>query len=108
MEKIIIYRAFDGEKFDSEEECLDYENKIAHIPSSIHFKNIDGEDYVCSTPEEVESAYQGCSYIKIDNTPSWKEDIDFLYSYYGFCINEPTPGLYQYNWESYEWEVIIK
>jgi hypothetical protein len=105
MEKIIIYRAEDGEEFYSEAECLNWERKISSLPGTIHFLDITGEDYICKSAKDIEEAYQSCTYIRIDDKPDWKEDLDFMHAYWGFIVRDLRPGTYIYvddRWERKE------
>lgn len=103
----IIYIAEDGEEFKSFKECHEWERKISRLPATIAFKNKEGILLCPQSSEEVEKAYECVQYVCISQDKTWKEDLDFLYWYWGFCWDGiDAPGTYSYNEENSKWEKV--
>jgi hypothetical protein len=109
MQKIVQYMAYDGILFDDEDACLEYELKRTRIPKSITLWD-DKMTYLDATTEEgVDEAWQKAEYVEIADIQSWREDVDWMASYWG-CRFEGVegPGFYKYNWNIQEWENATK
>jgi len=111
MEKIIIYRAFDGEDFYNEQECLDYEAKyegyIDEFCQCYSFYDKDNNEIIikrgdlCETLTNIEDAFDFCETIKINNHIS-DDAYNFFYEEFGWDV--PTePGKYLYDFDDYKW-----
>lgn len=104
MKKVITWVAFDGEEFSSEEECVQYEERLDRaLKTFIFYKN--GSPIPCNSLEELEAAYNLSEVIRINDYPYWKEDLDFIDAYWGWLIPD-APGLYRYNEDDLVWEEI--
>lgn len=104
MEQYIQWRAFDGELFESEEECAAYEARLERSLETFTFYK-DGSPIPCHSLEDLEQAYNLSDVIRIKDVPYWKEDLGFIDSYWGWLIPD-APGLYRYNEEDLLWEEI--
>ena len=132
MKEVKQYVAFDGEVFDSEDECLKYEFTFKRIPSSVRFFDSDKNEipfsvdvHSCSLDDidkEMEDIYNKAFFMFLENTPSLQEDIDTMYGRWGFpdefryasdddrsyrfynLAEGVAPGLYEYSNETWcEW-----
>lgn len=105
MRTVTYYISDDGEEFDSMEACQAWEEKINKVPPSIHFLNENGIEYICKNLVDIENAYNECEFIRIDDTPTWEEDVKFAYDQWGYCIDHLTPGVYAYKYIDcmYDW-----
>lgn len=104
MEQYIQWRAFDGELFESEEECVAYEASLKRsLETFIFYK--DGSPIPCHSPEDLGVAYNLSDVMRIKDVPYWGEDLDFVDSYWGWLIPD-APGLYRYNEKDRLWEEI--
>ena len=104
MEKIVLYRSIDGIKFEDEEECREWEWRISHEPYSICLRDESFFPYDPETPEEVEVALDGATYIEVANVEGWDKDLDWLMEYWDFNSGGiDRPGTYQYDWDDQEW-----
>ena len=93
MKKIVIYEAFDGEKFDTEEKCREYEVGALNCMEEIFDKVQLFDDFmrILVAPEEnnvdkymdiFDAAYDKASYMYIIERPS-EAAIDFIWGYMG-------------------------
>ena len=132
MKEVKQYEAFDGEVFDSQEECLKYEFSFKRIPSSIRFFDIDMNEIPfdvdmnnCTIDDidiAMQSIYDKAFFMLLENTPSLQEDINTMYDRWGFpcdfkdayddtgyrfydLAEGVAPGLYEYNNDDsyYDW-----
>jgi len=131
MKEVKQYVAFDGEVFDSKEECLKYEFTFKRIPSSVRFFDIDKNeiqiniDDNCSIDDIdkiMESVYDKAFFMFLVDTPSLQDDINTMYERWGFpdefryasdedrsyrfyeLSGGVAPGLYEYSNETWcEW-----
>lgn len=110
MREIIIttYEAFDGEIFDNQKDCEDWEGRIESCFHTFSFYNKYGELIRVETVPEFETAYNDCIVMLIHDTPTWREDLEFARSYFGFpCEYSFTdnfiPGWYYFD-QGMGWE----
>lgn len=114
MEVITKYLAFDGEEFEYEEECLDYERK-EKLKDSYGFKayDINAREIHPSDYADLDDFITDMKFLKITDVKGWDKFVDVCdenrtYLYDGmeeFC----EKGLYFYDdendyWESWEHE----
>lgn len=106
----ITYIAEDGEEFETLKECHEWERKINSLPSTIAFKNEEGILLCPHGAEEINKAYNCAQYICVSQGETWKEDLNFLRWYWGFCLDSidgiDGPGTYSYNKENMNWEKV--
>lgn len=82
MEQYIQWRAFDGELFKSEEECATYEAGLERSLETFVFYK-DGSPIPCHSLEDLGQAYDLSDVIQIKDVPYWKENLEFVYNYWG-------------------------
>lgn len=91
----IIYEAYDGTRFDDEDDCRWYEEKRNHKDIYlIRFFDANGNEYhITSDYDSNENIYQCCEKIVIDNK-SQADDLLWISEEYGWCEFEQiiSPG----------------
>ena len=99
METKITYIADDGEEFDSEEECLAYENAFKHVGGVIAF---DEDKHVVFSAEEVATEAE---YYYITNAEKARKTFAFIDDYYGTEV--PTTfddgDLFRFDYDRDKW-----
>ena len=82
MKKVVLYYADDDTKFDNEDECIEYENKVKHVEQVLRENAIikdcdgniinieDGEKYVLTVKAEGAPATGG---VKINGDSDYKD-----------------------------------
>ena len=116
MRKIITYVAWDGEKFDTEEECRRYEKSdIDAMRELIACYEFDTgitqlsvmiyEDDIEKTIEEFDDAYGKCTYVNIKKIPS-KKSLDFMDDVFGMSLLPKEVGRYWYDFNMSKWEKV--
>ena len=92
----VVYIADDGEEFDDEYDCKDYEWKINHsgMSDGLHFFDINGNEL---TDYLAEKTYNEVTTIVIDDADAL-EYIQDIAEYTGFCEynNIDKCGLWKY------------
>lgn len=103
--KTIYISDVDGEEFTSAIECRNWEWKISHLPESIHWYDEEGKLIVPLTHNEVARNYGKIAVVEILDIEGWKEDVQFMWTYWGFLDRNMTPGLYKYKTQEdiYDW-----
>ena len=115
MKEKIIYVAYDDTEFDTEEECVQYEeeaqrvmdflldNVLCYTPDG-KLLNFDGQDL----EEQLlrfDNAFAITTVVEVrEEVP--QEVHDFMYRYLGFTDFEKelrAPGKYVYSFEEYKW-----
>lgn len=109
MKKIEVYEAFDGTRFDSAAECVNYENPIIYIREEldlcITLKDTDGNKIELpgandfNYDEKFEEAVNQADTCRIRNDLSQK-GIDYLNEMIGISL-PIKKGLYR--WEGFDW-----
>ena len=104
MKKVTIYRSFDGEDFETEQDCRKYEADalacMHEIFEKVHFFDAcmglmlaPEEDDVDAYLDAFEAAYDEAPYMYIVERPSEKA-LDFILGY--LCISLPDGvGMFQ-------------
>lgn len=111
MREIIYYEAFDGDRFSDENECVEYEYKVTHIPQCLRFFDkhmnelevgeVDDPSEAC---ERIEDIYEKSSFLCLKETEDMDYYLDFMYSYYGFpLLPSRTAGFYKYDETTHDW-----
>lgn len=92
------YVADDGTEFTTEQECLNYENRIAEIEHN--FILFD------ATMKRISPDREECEYIYILAKP--EEVVQYLSNRFGFCGLEDITkiGLYFYDWTDYAFKSV--
>lgn len=95
MKEIILYEAFDGERFHAKEVCEDYENTFAHFNDYIRFYDSNMEQIPVDPIADIFSVYRAytrSSYIRVLPTDGYKSRVKYFVDfYYGLCL-EPHPN----------------
>lgn len=113
MKKVIIYLAFDGEEFYTEEACREYETDALNCMKEIFDKVQLFDDFMGAllAPEEddvdkymttFENAYDEAPYMYIVERPSEKA-VSLIWDYLGFSLPDGV-GLFKYDGHSDEWK----
>lgn len=116
MKEVITYVAWDGEKFDTKEECYKYEQSdIAAMRELIACYEFDTgitqlsvmiyEDDIGKTIEEFDDAYGKCTYVNIKKIPS-KKSLDFMDDVFGMSLLPKEVGRYWYDFNMNKWEKV--
>lgn len=114
MKKVTIYRAFDGEDFETEQDCRKYEADalacMHEIFEKVHFFDAcmglmpaPEEDDVDAYLDAFEAAYDKALYMFIVERPSEKA-LDFIYGYLGMFSLPNGVGLFKYDEDDDEWK----
>lgn len=82
MEICKIYISDDGEEFDSEEECLEYENKINSFDSVLLFDS--KKNLIKNKISEI--AYERAFYIYVLDTKRAKTFLEWIHSESGYAV----------------------
>ena len=112
MKIVTTYIAFDDTEFDTEKECLEYENRavgyIAEILRCYTFynENMDVMVYgwsndIIETLECIEKMYDECECIKVHKTVS-REAYEFLRNTEGIFLPVDV-GMYTYDYSTGKW-----
>lgn len=88
------YYAFDDEEFCTEEECLEYENRIKQSFDGAVFFDENAKRLTIAAPDEINDAYAEAFYIKIVDAKKANTLFRYIESYSGFEIdaNEYSAG----------------
>lgn len=114
MEKIAIYRAFDGEDFYTENECREYEanglNCMHEIFDKVQFFDAfmgamlaPEEDDVKAYLDAFDAAYDRAPYMYISERPS-ETALNFIYDYLGMFSFPDGVGMFEYDAYTDEWK----
>lgn len=80
----VVYEAFDGTRFDDEDECVKYENGFTHSGVfDLDFYDKDGNKY-CITDMYDESVYNNAEKVAVHNEKEL-EDLAWLTAENGWC-----------------------
>lgn len=87
MKEIIIYEADDGKRFEDEEECVKYEERIIYDSRSVVMLD---QDLNVLRVEDLGIEEWACRamYIRIVNALSARKLFDYIISYYGVVLPE--------------------
>lgn len=96
MISYMVYEADDGKLFGTEEECLNHEYRINHLPPAIVWYDKDWDEICPEGSSEVERLYNECAIMEILAVDGWKSDLKFIYERWGFGELDMTPGFYKY------------
>lgn len=105
MEKIVIYRAFDGTDFEDATECREYE--FAENTKDCRYSLLD--NHFQPLDLSLPGSYDSCFYIFVPDENAMEDlydnwDDDLIGTYCPSCISYGAPtGLYAYNSDSEEW-----
>ena len=113
MTIITIYKACDGEEFETEEECLEYEesyisklNEISRCwrmyDKTENLISIAGIEDIEEALSAFEDVFNETEHLCVD-LPLSEETILFLKDYYGFTDIPNKIGEYKYNYDIDEW-----
>lgn len=113
MKKVIIYRAFDGEDFYTEQGCREYEadalacmheifNKVQFFDAFMGLMLAPEEDDVNAYMDAFEAAYDEASYMFIIERPS-ETALDFIYGYLVMSLPDGV-GPFKYDTDTDEWK----
>lgn len=97
----IIYMADDGSEFDTYEECAAYESYCEKLPPSIRWYNKIGQELIPQNQKEIDRMYNDVDIWEIEETSTWKEDLEHMMDFFGFGEKEMRPGRYKYIWDLY-------
>jgi len=109
----VTYVAYDGERFDSLEECKEYENRAISLMDEFktHVLLLDTikRPIYCPTGTTIEGtmawfhqAYGNCLYLNI-NAELSDDLFDFIDDNLGVIFPENKVGLYKYDYDADEW-----
>ena len=92
------YVADDGTEFTTEQECLNYENRMAEIEHNFILFN--------EAMKRVSPDMESCEYIYVFAKP--EEVVQYLSDRFGFCgLDDITKiGLYFYDWTDYTFKSV--
>ena len=113
MKVEVIYIAYDGERFDSLEECKEYENRAISLMDEFknHILLLDMMKRPMYCPDSLniegtmawfDLAYKQCTYINI-NAELSDDFISFINNDLGLIFPPNKVGLYKYDYDSDEW-----
>lgn len=92
---VTFYKALDGEIFDTKEECEEREAVLYRCFENFIMYDGQGMRFAPSTIADFEEAYDNAIVFSIKDTPTWREDLDFMQSYFGFPTGDDFyPGWY--------------
>lgn len=105
MRKIIMYQADDGQIFDTEEECVEYEQSLLYeLPDALRLLDENKQPYDARTTEEIEKAYQECTYLEVLDVQDREEKLQRFRDSSGYDVSGLTPGLYVFEyWPKNKW-----
>jgi len=93
------YIALDGEEFSTYEECAEWEEKIRHSFESVYFFTKDMYRLSVTDLDSMNKSYGMADLMFVPDSPTWKEDIKFLFDYYGCNMDGvAAPGWYVYDY----------
>lgn len=105
-----IYVAIDGNEFDDQYKCEEYEKEIIALRQHIcDIKFFDKDMRRLPAPfifqekyeEILDNIYGNCEYVEItDYIP--REVMDYITEIWGWEIPD-IKGTYHYDWDNYEW-----
>lgn len=106
MKIIKTFVAYDDTEFDTEDECIAYEEKHATYAGEINYKyeflDKDGKVIECKDKryfdvliDFLEDAYNECAFIRVKDKVS-EEALDWLEDYFGIELPSGECGLYDY------------
>lgn len=109
----IIYKAFDEEEFETEEECFEYEQSYFNQLNEIsrcwrmydkaeNLMSIAGIEDIEEALYTFEDVFNEVEHLCVD-LPLSEETILFLKNYYGFVDIPNKIGEYKYNYDIDEW-----
>ena len=102
MEIIKYYKAFDGETFDTEEECIKHEDFVNKVYDNVKFYGENNTFLPYKNLEnEFDKAYNDAKCVNILDSESSK----YLYYYTGYSLPE-TEGLFRYDIDSESWHKV--
>lgn len=117
MREIITYVAYDDTEFDNRKECEQYEGKafglLAEIFNAYEFFYENGQElfiFLNGIEEGLNVfnyAWNECDKIKVKWEISHKAR-DFIDCYFGYKLPPNQKGLYEYDWEQFEWIKVDK
>lgn len=103
MKKIEYWEAEDGERFDTEAECIAYENRFAELPEKVKFFNTNYELMTKDFLTNAEECY--AMYISTDEAAEKLHEVlkhECIESPFGINYGrEPKSGHYFYNGKWY-------
>lgn len=114
----IIYRADDGQEFETEKECRDYELKVTDFYAECaNVCAYDDRKYLISfigyDMEDMESAFQDISFIRFDTQKAIDLFLEKGIHQFGLLeiendIHRPVKvgERYFYNWNTDKWECL--
>ena len=102
-----VYIAYDGEEFETEEECAAHERCMADLPGILGF-NCEGE-FQDPKQSDVDRAFNDSEYVFIVDEEEAAKTFEFIKDYYGYEAPEEfhNGDLLHYNGEEDEWENTI-
>lgn len=115
MNKIIIYRAFDGEDFYSEEECIEYESRglslMHELFDKVQFYDEAMNQMLLPDKEDIEEymevfdrQYNNSKYVDIIEILS-DDALNFVEGYMDLYLPEEV-GRFVYDFDECEWKAI--